>query len=124
MLKTSLPQLETYLYLSMVCYAKIFENKPKIWGASSIINFRFELIVTSEDFNLSMAIRQRPAVFRNLLFHDIEALPQTVEKVVPFFRNPEGNFDLKIVLLQIFNENVLRVVRDTNSCRGDFRCEI
>ena len=49
-----------------------------------------------------MAIRQRPAVFRNLLFHDIEALPQTVENVVPFLRIPEGNFVLKIVLLQIF----------------------
>ena len=90
-----------------ICHERyVFENKPKIWGASSIINFRFELIVTSEDFNLSMAIRQRPAVFRNLLFHDIEALPQTVEKVVPFLRIPEGNFDLKIVLLQIFHENV------------------
>ena len=66
------------------------------------MNFRFELIVTSGDLNLSIAIRQRPAVFLNLLFHVIEARPQTVEKVVPFLYIPDGNFFLKIVLFTIF----------------------
>ena len=65
------------------------------------MNFRFELSVTSADLNLSMPIRQRPAVFLNLLFQDIEALPQTVENVVPFLRIPVGNFVLKIVLFTI-----------------------